>query len=89
LISPARNQERFLPQSSWHHCLAIRRRRLFPTSSPFLKALYILLFIFISLTFTSKDGRDRWIYGVFAIATLAVLIHYRQIPGLPYWHWRF
>ena len=36
-------------------------------------------------TFTAKDGLDRWIYGAFALGTLAAAIHYRQIPILAGW----
>jgi len=55
-----------------------------------LKALYLVLLLFVGLAISSKDGRDRWIYGAFAVATLLALIHYRQIPGLthlrlPFW----
>lgn len=67
----------------------VPQETVFPKPRHFLKALYIVLLIFIGLAFTSKDGRDRWIYGAFAVATLATLIHYRQIPGLNYWHWPF
>ncbi|EDY19243.1 hypothetical protein CfE428DRAFT_3420 [Chthoniobacter flavus Ellin428] len=55
-------------------------------TTPDLKALYLVLFFFVCLAFTSKDGRDRWIYGAFAVATLATIIHYRLIPSLYYWH---
>jgi hypothetical protein len=87
LISPARNQERLFSQfviSSPDD----PQERAFPKQRLYLKALYIVLLIFIGLTFTSKDGRDRWIYGAFAIATILVLMHYRQIPGLSHWHLR-
>ena len=47
--------------------------------------LFIALLFFAGLTVTSKDGRDRWIYGLFTIATVAALIHYRQIPTLAGW----
>jgi hypothetical protein len=50
-----------------------------------LKALYLVLLFFVGLAMSSKDGRDRWIYGALAVATLVALIHYRQIPGLSYW----
>jgi len=47
--------------------------------------LFILLLFFVCLTVTTKDGRDRWIYGAFAVATVFALLHYRQIHALSGW----
>ena len=47
--------------------------------------LVIALLLFFGLTINAKDGWDRWIYGTLALATLAALIHYRQIPVLSGW----
>jgi hypothetical protein len=47
-----------------------------------LRALFLALLVFVGLALNARDGRDRWIYFAFAAATLAALIHYRQIPGL-------
>ncbi len=42
--------------------------------------LSIALLFFVGLAVNSKSGWDRLIYGALAVATLAALIHYRQIP---------
>jgi hypothetical protein len=47
-----------------------------------LKVLYIALLFFVGLALNTKDGRDRLIYGAFAVATLVAIIHYRQHPWL-------
>jgi hypothetical protein len=51
------------------------------------RVLFLVLLLFVGLTVTSKSGWDQWIYGALAVATLAALIHYRQIPT--FFHWRF
>lgn len=51
------------------------------------QVLFLALMFFVGLTVTSKSGSDRWIYGVLAIATVAALIHFHNIPA-PF-GWRF
>jgi hypothetical protein len=62
----------------------IRVRRMPRMMRP-SQVLFIVLLLFVGLTVSSKDGLDRWIYGALTIATLAALIHYRQIPALSGW----
>jgi len=52
-----------------------------------LKALYLLLVLFIGLALNARDGRDRWIYIAFLAATVVAIIHYRH-PNLSFSHWR-
>ncbi len=52
---------------------------------PLSRVLFIALLILAGLTVTTKDGRDRWIYGALTIATVVALLHYRQIHALSSW----
>ena len=49
------------------------------------EVLFIALAFFVGLTVTSKDGVDRWIYGVLTLATVAALVQLREIPALAAW----
>jgi len=47
--------------------------------------LLAALIIFLGLTLTAKTTVDRAIYGALALAGLAALIYYRQVPALSGW----
>jgi len=49
--------------------------------------MFLVPLFLAGLAMISQDRRDRWIYTTLAIAALAALIHFGQVP--PPTHWRF
>jgi hypothetical protein len=48
--------------------------------------MFLVPLFLAGLAMTSHDRRDRWIYGTLAVATLAALIHFGQVPPPTHWH---
>ena len=48
--------------------------------------MLLIPLLFAGLAVTSHDRRDRCIYGTLAVAALAVLIHFGQVPPPTHWH---